>query len=154
MATDLLLVKDGQWLKAAESISYDSLNELKQGQTYAATIRQPRNVRHHRKYFALLNIIHENQEQYATVKGLLDAIKIGIGHCDYIPFRVSQELLMRLIERGGMVYLPIPRSISFHSMDQAEFEDVYEKSIQYILSDIVPGLNRADLEREVLAIAS
>ena len=43
----------------------------------------------------------------------------------------------------------IPKSIAFHAMDQAEFEAFYERVIDVVVSEIIPGLSREDLKREL-----
>ena len=39
---------------------YDKKRELKLGETYEADIKRPRNIGHHKKFFALINLGWEN----------------------------------------------------------------------------------------------
>jgi hypothetical protein len=43
-------------------------------------------------------------------------------------------------------------SISFASMDQATFDQFYERVVQVILTRILPGVSNAELERQVVDI--
>jgi len=140
MATDVLLVREGNALKAADPISAETLSAMKHGEVVTATLKRTRNIQHHRKAFALLSLVQENQDQYPDVESLLTAVKVGIGHCTWINATI----------RGIHIQIPIPKSISFASMSQDKFEKFYEKMVVYILSDILPGVNKDDLERQVL----
>tara|TARA_R110000824_G_scaffold132271_10_gene294689 strand:- start:2106 stop:2522 length:417 start_codon:yes stop_codon:yes gene_type:complete len=96
--------------------------------------RRPRNIKHHRKLFALLNLAVDNWPVDITTHALLGLIKIRTGHADPVE---SAE---------GVVW--IPRSINFESMDQTEFDPFYEKAIQLIA--LALGVDVADLEREAV----
>lgn len=111
--------------------------DLPRGKVLRAKVQQPRNVEHHRKLFALLNCVHPHQDHYATVKGLLDGIKLATGH--------TEEAVNA--ETGETIYAPA--SIAFDKMDQDAFEQFYDRAVDLICRRIIPGLGRADLEREV-----
>ena len=55
------------------------LAELKQG-VYRVTIKADRNWKLHDKYFATLNTVWENQEQFASADELREATLIEIGY--------------------------------------------------------------------------
>ena len=120
-------------------MSAESIDNIKEGETVTCSIRRSRNPAHHRKLFALLNVVFQNQRVYATVQDLLAALKIATG----------------LFETGLTVdRIPYvqPKSISFASMCQSEFEQTYDKMVDVILTKILPSVKRADLERQVLEI--
>lgn len=81
--------------------------------------RRPRNVNHHRKLFALLNLAAENWPVDITTTALLGLIKIKTGHADPVQ------------SADGTIHY-IPRSINFESMDQQDFEPFYEMAIRLI----------------------
>lgn len=135
MSTEVYLVKELNKLGAADPISSELLQNIKQGEQVKAVITRPRNSRHHRKLFALLNVVLEAQTQYTTTKHLLSAIKAGIGYGDKIPFD------------GGYIF--IPDSISYANADQNVFERFYNSAMDYICTKIIPGVNRDDLERHI-----
>ncbi len=136
------LAKDGLGiLRPARSQDADEIKKLNQDETYKCVITMPRNIGFHRKYFALIDLtltnLHEDKwSQITTTEDLLFVIKIYLGHVDRI-----------LID--GKVH-ERPKSISFAKMDQAAFEDFYSRTIDIILASFLSGVNREQLEQEVL----
>lgn len=60
---DLYLIKTaGGQLAPADQAAVDALGKIKLGATVAVSMRQPRNIGHHRKLFALLNVAYESWE--------------------------------------------------------------------------------------------
>lgn len=136
MALEVLLVKEGNHLAAADSLSAETLEGIKKGETVTASIRRPRNLKHHRLLFALLEAVFEHQSQYATVQDLLSALKIATGYFD-----TGSTV-------DGLPFV-VPKSISFASMGRHEFEQWYERVLEIILTRILPGINRDELVDQV-----
>jgi hypothetical protein len=139
MALDLLLIREGQKLAAADPISLEGLESIRLKETVTAAIRRNRNPAHHRKLFALLNVVFPHQSQFSTIQDLLNALKVATGY----------------FERGetidGIPFM-IPKSISFASMSQTPFEQWYDRVVDIILTRIVPGVNRDELSDQVDSI--
>jgi hypothetical protein len=135
MPLDLLLIREGQRLSAADPISLEGIESLRQKETVTATLRRARNPRHHAKLFALLNVIHPHQQAYATIQDLLVALKISTGLFDTV----------QSIDRIPII---IPKSISFASMSQTDFEQWYARAVDIITTRIVPTVNRDELANE------
>ncbi len=114
----------------------EALRRIKHGAELEVTIRQPRNIRHHRKWWALIDKVYENQEHYQTKGLFVLALKVALGHCDT---EVDSE--------GRVLY--DPRSIAFHNMDQTEFSEFYENTINLIVTRFLPGVTDDELRREV-----
>lgn len=142
MATDILLVREGNKLGAAEPWGAEAIEAMHHGEMVTATLRRTRNPGHHRKFFALLNVVYKAQTRYATLEHLLNAVKIATGHYDVCSIEM----------RGFPVQVCIPKSISFAKMGQTAFEQFYNKAVDFILTEVIPGLDRDDLERQVLEI--
>lgn len=138
MATEVLLVKTRDGLKASDPISQESIDAIAIGKQVSATLRLARNVKHHRKFFAMLGVIYENQTRYPTSSHLLAVIKILTGHYDVFPVRGKETFFVK--------------SINFAAMDQIEFESFYNHAVNIILQEIIPGLDKQDLENRVLEI--
>lgn len=138
MATEVLLVKNLNRLEAADPISAESLEAIPHGTCISATLRRSRNVKHHRKFFAMLNAVYESQNRYPTVSHLLAVIKIMTGHYDVFPVRGKETFFVK--------------SINFNSMDQAEFESFYNHAVDIIVKEIIPGLDKKDLENRVMEL--
>lgn len=134
--TALLLRKMiGGRLEPIDDAGKDALGKVKLGSIVSAEIKRPRNVHFHRKFFAMLNLILQNQEHYQSTDDLLDVCKLRIGHV-----RVIQT-------KNGEVRLP--KSISFAAMDEAAFSEFYERAVNWMIAEVIPGLARADLDREI-----
>jgi hypothetical protein len=102
-----------------------------------------RSVNFHRKYFALLNCAvnhlpdEERFEQYRDVNYLRKYTLIMIGKC---------EVIIGLTGRENY----IPKSISFQKMDNAEFEEVYSKTLIVLLKYFLAHLSLEDFENDIL----
>ena len=114
---------------------YDEKRKLKIGEDYQAEIKQPRNIGFHRKFFALLNLGFENQDHYQD-KDTYRQIKTM--ECGYFKTVTT--------ERGKEVYLP--ESISFASMDNDEFEQLYNTMVQKLITDL--KITVEDIEAEII----
>ena len=136
MAFEMLLVKEGNKLAAADSCSLEILQSVATGEVLVCTGRRPRNPKHHRKLFALLKVVFEAQKFYATIDDLLSALKIATGHFD-----TGKTV-------DGYPYM-VPKSISFTAMDQTSFNQFYDRAVDVILTKILPGVNRQDLTDQV-----
>jgi len=119
--TDIFLTKiQGGQLIAASPQDYALMKSWRVGEVVKAKMSKPRNGGHHRKAFALINYIFENQDKYKTVEDLLVEIKLKAGW--------YKE---HLTTKGQIIY--VPKSISFSAMDQAEFNIFYNKIIDIAL---------------------
>ncbi len=112
-----------------------------------AETKELRNPGHHRKFFALVNLVFENAPEsvvtnYQTTELFLAALKISVGHCDVVWARSPQH-------RNQYVPCHIPKSISFAKMDQHEFEQFYDRCCDVIIRDFWPDMDKATLKAEV-----
>lgn len=139
MALDVLITREGDHLVAVDTLSLESIQSIKKGETVTAVIRRNRNPGHHRKLFALLKVVFEAQDTFTTTLELLTAIKMATGYFD----------LGKTIE--GLPYA-VPKSINFASMDQSSFETFYAKAVNVILTKILPNVSAYDLEAQVIDI--
>ena len=137
MTTSLFIKTMSGALAPVHDAGRDALRTMKSGDYVMVTLKRPRNLQHHRKLFALLDLIFQNQTRYKSVEELLDAIKVYCGHCEVMILRDGTEVRR-------------PQSISFAKMDQAAFEKFYDAVVNVVVTEIIPGLNRSDLERELL----
>lgn len=140
MAT-LLLAKKLRALYPVDEAAEDIVRRMGQGEIVEVTMRRPRNPKHHRKYFALLGLVWEqlDHSEYPTIETLLTELKIRTGHYD------RRDLLVD----GKRYPVLTPKSISFANMDQTEFEAFFDRCCDHIAKDVLPGITREDLRREV-----
>ena len=136
MAT-FLAVKKLQALYAVDASGEAVMRSIAQGEIVGIEIRRPRNVQFHRKLFAMLSIILENQDYYRSIDDLLDVCKIRCGHYRVVETKLGQVL--------------IPSSISFAAMDEVAFAEFYDKAVAWVATEVIPGLERHDVDEEVRA---
>lgn len=114
------------WIKFKERTA-----AMKQGQYVHVEWRLPRNGKHHRKLFALIQLIVKNSEIYQTPKQALVAIKLAAGYFEPHINPVSHALEM------------VPHSISFDEMEQEDFNKFYDAAIHGICTSILPQFDKA-----------
>jgi len=92
--------------------------KLKENDIYEVDIKRKRNYEFHKKYFALVNLCFDNQETFTEFEDLRNYLTMKAGY-------------VKKIETGtGQMILPL--SISFAKMDNIEFEQLYQKTIDVI----------------------
>lgn len=104
--------------------AYDSDVELskkiKINQVYEYEFKQPRNYMFLKKFFALVNLVYQNQEQYNNIEHLRRDLIIESGNYD-----LRHDL--------NGVEIREAKSISFANMGQNEFDKLYSDVIDVIV---------------------
>jgi len=118
MEIELLKTKDGLIPITDEGVR--AVQRIKVGSPVYMTYKPRRNMKFHKKYFALLNQVKLNQEHYKTVDNIHEAVKFRGGYYETI-FTLNGDKLI------------VTKSIAFHSMDNAEFEEFYSVAIDVCL---------------------
>lgn len=90
-----------------------TINELTVGDTVCFSFKVPRSGPYHRRFFAIVNRLFDMQEQFVDEKVFLDWLKVGAGHCEFLPGPSGKPMA-------------IPKSIKFEELDQADFEPIAE----------------------------
>lgn len=137
MAAPLFFRKDFGKLVPADDAATAALSKIKFGADVQVKIKRPRNILHHRKLWALANLVADNQEHYETAEQVVAALKAATGHCDWFPMKDGEHMVA------------IPKSIAFHKMDQTEFEAFYDRCIQIVAKHFLPGVEGDALRAEV-----
>lgn len=126
---DLFLLNTSQGLKPMYDEDYEEKKKLKLGQTYKAKITQPRNIDLHRKYFKLINLAWEYQNEktvdffHNNIESFRKTVEISAGWCDTI-YSISRK-----------EWIEIPKSISFEKMDEFAFRELYD-SVKRVLFQV------------------
>ena len=102
------------------SSDLDNKKKLKIDQEYLITIKLPRNIKLHRKMFSLYNLVFENQERYKFLDDLRRDITIECGR-----YRERVNIHGEVIKEA--------ESISFANMDDIEFSDLYNKTLDVVV---------------------
>ena len=122
-------------LTPCERGAEDALRSLGHGAVVRVEIRQARNVKHHNKYWKLLDVVCENMDSVKP-ETLHEVIKLRTGHV--------------LVVKTAKGIIELPGSTAFSQMDQQEFAAFYEAAVRFILTDVLPGVNRAELDDAVM----
>lgn len=114
----------------------------KLGQVVEMRCRRPRSPGHHRKLFALLNILVENTEDFVSTEDALTAIKAATGHGRWVQIGKAQRELF------------IGDSISFDAMAQDDFQTFYDRAIAAVLRFWLSGVDEPELREAIEAFAA
>lgn len=103
---------------------YDSdaelLKKIKAGDEVECEIKRPRNYKFLKKFMALINLCFHNQEQFSNIDDLRAELTIEAGY--YVSYYNLQGVETRR-----------PKSISFASMEEDEFEKLYSDVLDVII---------------------
>lgn len=135
----VMLSRDRMGLFPADAHSEEVLMSIPHGKIVKAEIRQPRNGKHHRQFFALISEIFNHQSVYPTLPSLLDAIKLWVGHVDYV----------RTLDGAT---IPKPKSISYSKQDEIAFGQFSQKVVELILTELLPLVNKEELKTKIFEI--
>ena len=118
----LYLLNTASGLKPLYDDDFEEKKKLKIGESYRATIVHPRNIQFHKKAMVLFKIGCDNSKtvdmpfdsyrKYATIKA-------GFANVYKTPKGVFVEA----------------QSLSFDSMDEAKFQDVYSRVLDFVIKD-------------------
>ena len=138
---DIYLVKTYEGLKPASEDDSDKMKSLKGGTTYRADIKQPRNYEFHKKFFAMIDVVWNNLPEH-----------LGKGYGTKENFRY--ELTMRAgfreswtTHKGAPMWRP--KSISFAKMSEHDFQTLYNKILDDVVMNFIPGLEKSALDHEI-----
>jgi hypothetical protein len=124
-------------LGPADDYALQHLRKIKLGTTVRTDIAVPRNIKMHRKFFALLGVVWAAAGDWTAVEDLLIQLKIKLKLYTDVP----------LLDTGEVV--KVLGSISFSAMDQTAFDDFYERALR-ALCELAGGIDSDMLRQEVL----
>ena len=130
---------------------YEEISKLEENNTYEITIKKPRNIGFHRKYFGMLQEVVNNVPDNISFQ-----TETGI------PFPVNNvEQLHKLIKfLNGMTTFELQpngvpqliyKSIKFGKMSQEDFEQYYDDSINIICKRILVGSDVQEFKDHIRA---
>ena len=134
----IIFRRDLRGLVPTDDASEAALKSVKLGACVEVKIKSPRNLQMHRLFWKMMQIVYENQDHYQSADEVCSAFKFAVGHVDSIK-----------TARG---VIQVPRSISFAKMDQAAFRELFDKALHFCVTEVIPGLDSAEFEREVMEL--
>ncbi|MCB7127924.1 MAG: DUF1367 family protein [Candidatus Brocadiales bacterium] len=132
----LLFKKTLGALRPAALDAEEAMHKIANGSLVMVEIKRGRNLAHHRLFFALLHLVHTNQDRYDTFEGFRTAFLIGLGWCDTV-----------VCKDGKVGYMA--RSISFANMDQATFDRLFNDAVNLVCQRWLPTVKDEELRREI-----
>ena len=116
-------------------------SKLSEGEQLVASKKESRNIGFHRKYFALINLVHYHLPEHiadrlTTIDLLRHEISILIGNTDIY------------IDQNGEALTHV-KSISFSSMSQAKFEVIYSDTLKVISKYYLGTWTLEQIENEI-----
>ena len=132
---EIYLVKqlNGTLIPAHDS-DKELMSNIKAGEIYKYNFSKPRNVKFHRKFFALINLVYQNQDHY-SFEDLREKLIKASGH-----YRIVIDIETGEEERKA-------KSIAFANMDEVEFSKLYNDVLNAIIK--VFGWDGKDIEENV-----
>ena len=118
---ELYLLNTASGLKPCDDEDYEKKLRLRPGRIYKCKVTLARNYEFHKKYFALINCAWAYQNERTvehfkhSVEQFRKTVEIAAGHCDTV-YSISLKS-----------WIDIPRSIAFDKMDEAAFQDLYDR---------------------------
>lgn len=131
----ILVAKTNKGLLPCYDSDYEMYSKIPLNEQFEIEYTKKRNVRFHRKYFALLKLAFENQSDYRTMEDLRRDLIITSGRYDEVVNRIT-----------GEVY-KIANSISFAQMDETEFNNLYNDTKNIISKWL--GIENDSIDEEI-----
>ena len=161
--------EEREFLEPIHEESREWLAKQPMNKEFKANMKATRNPDHHRKAFAMFNLVLDNHPTHENVTDVLTEMKVRSGH--YTEFikagdsKLAKHLIqliehyvgdeddkerMRMMVKGlerqaKMVYMP--KSIAFDNMGQEDFEELYDEWVPIACAMI--GVSDVELRREL-----
>ncbi len=121
----------------ADKNSCEEFNRLKLHKLYRARVWEPRNLKYHRLFFALLKLVVQNSDKWQNEEQLRHAFLIYIGKVQVVPGLDGNPVA-------------VPDSMAFEKMDEETFDrEIMERFWPVVARelDLDEGELRADYQR-------
>ena len=128
--------RKGLTLVPADRLAEEDLQALPIGKQLLVEVRKPRSLQHHRLLFALLRKVAESTPTPLSENALLSWVKVRTGYVEMVPLGFGKSYAA-------------PASIAFGNMDQGEFGLFFDRVVELICAEIVPGLGKPELLAEI-----
>jgi len=130
----ITLIKTLNGFKPAYNSDIEIAKKIKLNEPFVYEFSSPRNIKFHRKFFALLNLVYDNQEIYTNIDHLRYDLTIEAGF-----YTVRHNL-------HGVEILE-PKSISFAKMNDIEFSEFYNAIVDVIIKWL--GVDKESIQEQI-----
>ncbi len=115
---------------------YENYAKIPMNEEIEIEYTKKRNLKFHKKYFALMKLAFENQSDYRSLNDMRRDIAIVSGFYDEVVNKISGDVLK------------VAKSISFAKCDENEFNEIYTSSKNVISKWI--GIDNETIENEIM----
>lgn len=140
---DIHLICTSHGLVPCADEDYEKKRRLKPGRVYKAKVTPARNYEFHKKYFALINCAWEYQDERTAAffhhdpEAFRKTVEIAAGHCEPVYNITRRE------------WTEQAKSIAFDKMDEAEFQDLYERVKDVLFSTFLRRVTPQEFMRNL-----
>lgn len=131
----ILVKKTPSGLKPLYESDFDNYAKIPLGEEFEIEYTKKRNSRFHRKFFSLLKLAFENQQDYRNLDEMRKDLIIVAGYYDEHINLITGEVTK------------VHKSISFSSMDETEFSEIYE-AVKIVISRWL-GISNSEIEDNI-----
>lgn len=101
---------------------FNGLMRMEPGEMVEITTRKERSGPFHRRHMAMEQAIFDAQERFSVFKQFRDWLKVGAGHCDWVPG-----------PKGGVI--PTPKSISYEDLEDDEMREFHDAMVTFLRTE-------------------
>ena len=120
--------------KVAYDSDFEKAKSIPVNVPFEIEYKKKRNILFHRKFFALIELVYQNQEVYNNKEHLRKDLTISAGFYD-----------IRHNFEGVEIYEP--KSISFANMDEVEFSELYNRFVDVVVQWL--GIDKQSIIDEI-----
>lgn len=128
---EITLIKTLGGLKLCYDSDLEKYKKLPLNEPIEFKYTRKRNIKFHRKFFGLINMVYQNQEHYNNAEQMRFDLTIQAGYYDEVVNFITGEIYKQ------------PKSISFAAMDEYTFSEFYNRFIDAVIGWL--GWERADI---------
>ena len=132
----ILLIKTPRGLLPVYDSDLENYCKIALNEEIEIEYTKKRNLKFHKKYFALLKLAFENQQDYRNLNDMRRDITITSGYYDEVINKMTGEIYK------------VAKSISFANMENTEFNDLYEKTKDTISKWL--GIDNETIDVEIM----
>jgi hypothetical protein len=141
---DVTLTRTLSGIAAGDDAAREYMRKWPVGENRRGDIRKPRAHKTLRRWHALARLLYESGVQDATgqafksQKAAHGYLKLLAGHSTPVVSKKTGEIRW------------IPDSIDYDTLEEDEFQEVWQRAIQGVCEELLPGLSEPELELEIL----
>lgn len=122
-------------------------------------IKRPRNGKHHRKFFAIVDWAFQHQDKTNNIGWFRAHLTVLAGYARVLelpPEKVDQNLVKFFYDYEayvffeptdtGMMRIMVPKSLAWDKMDQDEFDQFYPRALDALMAEY--GIDPAHFEEQ------